>query len=229
MRLDPASIDHVYKHEVGSTTIVDRVDPAWLRPDSGIWVWVDLSSPTPDEAKLLSEVFHFHDLAIEDAHRRDTPSEDRILRRLPLPDPARHRLQGQRTRLQDAGSRFLPRRAVPRHLSRRHLALGRPRRVISAAATIASSAKAPQRSSIASSTPWSTTTGRRSTSWASRLDTLEKEVFSRPKSTLVKRILDFKRDISSLRRVIMPQRDAVARLARREFPQISEGVVVSLP
>ena len=57
----------VYKHEGGSTTIVDRVDPAWLRPDSGIWVWVDMSSPTPDEAKLLSEVFHFHDLAIEDA------------------------------------------------------------------------------------------------------------------------------------------------------------------
>ena len=59
---------------------------------------------------------------------------------------------------------------------------------------------------------------------AGRLDALEKEVFSRPKSTLVKRILDFKRDISSLRRVIMPQRDAVARLARREFPQISEAL-----
>ena len=62
-----------------------------------------------------------------------------------------------------------------------------------------------------------------------RLDTLEKEVFSRPKSTLVKRILDFKRDISSLRRVIMPQRDAVARLARREFSQISEGLSYQLP
>ena len=57
----------VYKHQAGSTTIADRVDPAWLQPDSGIWLWVDLSSPTPDEAKLLSEVFHFHDLAIEDA------------------------------------------------------------------------------------------------------------------------------------------------------------------
>ncbi len=57
-----------------------------------------------------------------------------------------------------------------------------------------------------------------------RLDMLEKEVFARPKSTLVKRILDFKRDVSSLRRVIMPERDAVGRLARREFSQISEGL-----
>jgi magnesium transporter len=55
-----------------------------------------------------------------------------------------------------------------------------------------------------------------------RLDALEKEVFQRPKETLVRRILDFKRDIASLRRVVMPQRDVVGRLARREFPQISE-------
>jgi magnesium transporter len=47
-------------------------------------------------------------------------------------------------------------------------------------------------------------------------------VFQRPRETLVKRILDFKRDVASLRRVVMPQRDAVGRLARREFPQISE-------
>jgi Mg2+ and Co2+ transporter CorA len=57
----------VYKHEHGSTQIVDRVDPAWLQPLSGIWVWVDLSAPTPDEARTLSDVFHFHELAVEDA------------------------------------------------------------------------------------------------------------------------------------------------------------------
>jgi magnesium transporter len=47
-------------------------------------------------------------------------------------------------------------------------------------------------------------------------------VFETAKPNLVKRILDFKRDIASLRRVVLPQRDAVARLARREFEQISE-------
>lgn len=57
-----------------------------------------------------------------------------------------------------------------------------------------------------------------------RLDQLEKEVFERPDPRLARRILDFKRDVSSLRRVIMPQRDVVSRLARREFGQISEGM-----
>jgi magnesium transporter len=57
-----------------------------------------------------------------------------------------------------------------------------------------------------------------------RLDSLEREVFQKPKHALVKRILDFKRDVASLRRVVLPERDAVGRLARREFPQISEAV-----
>ena len=70
------------------------VDPAWLRPGSGVLVWVVIDNPTAEEARILSDVFHFHELAIEDALERDPPSEDRVLRRLPLPDPARHRLPG---------------------------------------------------------------------------------------------------------------------------------------
>ena len=57
----------VYRSEQGSTQCVERVDPAWLKPGSGVWVWVDLSNPTPDEARILSDVFKFHDLSIEDA------------------------------------------------------------------------------------------------------------------------------------------------------------------
>jgi magnesium transporter len=47
-------------------------------------------------------------------------------------------------------------------------------------------------------------------------------VLERPKPQLARRILDLKRDVSSLRRVVNPQRDVVGRLARREFPFISE-------
>jgi magnesium transporter len=38
------------------------------------------------------------------------------------------------------------------------------------------------------------------------------------------RILAIKRDLASLRRVVIPQRDAVGRLARREFPLINDEV-----
>jgi magnesium transporter len=57
-----------------------------------------------------------------------------------------------------------------------------------------------------------------------RLDRLEKEIFQRPDRHLARRILDFKRDVASLRRVVLPQRDAVGRLARREFPVITEAL-----
>ena len=57
----------VYKHEHGSTRVVDKVDPSWLEPGSKVWVWVDLASPTPEEAQILTKVFHFHELSIEDA------------------------------------------------------------------------------------------------------------------------------------------------------------------
>ena len=57
-----------------------------------------------------------------------------------------------------------------------------------------------------------------------RLDAIEKEVFERPNPNLAREILDFKRDVASLRRVVQPQRDVVGRLARREFPFIDEQV-----
>jgi magnesium transporter len=57
-----------------------------------------------------------------------------------------------------------------------------------------------------------------------RLDQLEREVFSQPDIRLSRQILNFKRDVASLRRVVTPQRDVVGRLARREFPVISEAM-----
>lgn len=56
-----------------------------------------------------------------------------------------------------------------------------------------------------------------------RLEALEQRVFAmRPKKNPLRDILQLKSDIASLRRVTLPQRDAVSRLARREFPQIPE-------
>src|SRR6185295_15388203 len=55
-----------------------------------------------------------------------------------------------------------------------------------------------------------------------RLDEIETEVFESPKPDLVRRILNFKKDVASLRQVVLPQRDAVGRLARREFTLVNE-------
>src|SRR5439155_9836895 len=54
-----------------------------------------------------------------------------------------------------------------------------------------------------------------------RLDELEKEVFDDPRPVLIREILAEKRDVSSLRRIITPQRDVMGRLARRDFQEIN--------
>jgi magnesium transporter len=53
------------------------------------------------------------------------------------------------------------------------------------------------------------------------LDALEHQAFENPTPDLIRRILEKKRDVASLRRVVIPQRDVVGRLARREFVDIS--------
>jgi len=54
-----------------------------------------------------------------------------------------------------------------------------------------------------------------------RLDALEDEIFRTADPRLVRRILDEKRQVASLRRIVTPQRDVVARLARRDFVDVS--------
>jgi magnesium transporter len=54
-----------------------------------------------------------------------------------------------------------------------------------------------------------------------RLDDLEKRIFDAPNSKLVRQILDEKRQVAGLRRIVTPQRDVVARLARRDFVDVS--------
>ena len=49
-------------------------------------------------------------------------------------------------------------------------------------------------------------------------------MFENPDAGLIRVMLELKRDVASLRRVVLPQRDVVGRLARREFPEISEAV-----
>ena len=55
-----------------------------------------------------------------------------------------------------------------------------------------------------------------------RLDQIEERVLERPSNELTRQILSVKRDIAQMRRIVLPQRDAVGRLARREFDIIDQ-------
>ena len=55
-----------------------------------------------------------------------------------------------------------------------------------------------------------------------RLDEIEKQVIEDPAESLTADILAIKRDVTQLRRIVIPQRDVVGRLARREFDLINQ-------
>ena len=211
----------VYKHTGGSTQVVDRVDPAWLQPDSGIWLWVDLSSPTPEEAKVLSDVFHFHELAIEDAlaeiHQPKVESYGDYLYLI---------LHGIdfKARMHQFGTQEIDFFLGPQYLVTFHNGTSRSIKSVAEVCSRSDRVLGEGPSALLYRIVDTMVDNYRPEvdKLADRLDTLEKEVFQRPRQTLVKRILDFKRDVASLRRVVLPQRDAVSRLARREFAQISE-------
>ena len=211
----------IYKHEGGSTQLVERVDPAWLQPGSGVWVWVDLSQPTPEEGRILTDTFHFHQLAVEDAlmelhHPKIESYGDYLYLILHGID---FRASEHRFRTQDIdfflGAQFLVsvHPGVSRSIGKVGGACQRDARVLGEGPgmllyRIVDTMVDNYRPEVEQ--------------LSRRLDTLENQVFERPHPQLARRILNFKKDIASLRQVVLPQRDAVGRLARREFPLISE-------
>lgn len=188
-----------------------------------MWVWVDLSAPTPEEIRILPDVFQFHELAIEDAmtevhHPKVESYGDYLYIIL-------HGINFQESEhcfsTQDVdfflGEQFLvtvhpgiSRSLTQMHnvCARNHRALGEgPAALLHRIVDTMVDHYRPEIDSL-----------------NERLDMLEEEIFERPHNKLAREILDFKADVSSLRRVVIPQRDIVGRLARREFPLISEQV-----
>ena len=218
-----ASLVKVFKHEAGITTAVDTLDPAWLKPESGSLVWVVMDNPDPAEARILSDVFHFHELAIEDAlHAIHHPKIESyggylylILHGIDF--EARQHL----FKTKDVDFFLAPEYLVTVHhgqsrsvskveqvCERNHQLLGEGTAALlhRLVDTLVDNYR-PEIDKL-----------------EQRLDRLENEVFVKPNPKLARQILDFKRDVASLRQVVLPPRDAVGRLARRELPFISEAL-----
>ena len=211
----------IYKHEGGSTQVVDQVDPAWIEPGSGIAVWVDLDQPTAEESAVLRDVFHFHELAIEDAlselhHPKVESYGDYLYLILHGIDfkASEHRFT---TKDVDffLGAQYLVtvHPGVSRSIGKVGGVCSRDSRILGEGTgmllyRIVDTMVDNYRPEV--------------DKLSEKLDSLEEQVFERPNTQLARRILNFKKDISSLRQTVLPQRDVIARLARREFPLISE-------
>ena len=210
----------VLVHQDGRTTAADHVDPAWLQPGAAVRVWVDITTPTDADAHLLSDVFHIHPLAIEDAMSAvQFPKVERYGEMLYLVlhgIDARAREHRFTTRdvdfflgpnylvtVHDGASRSLSR--VSDLCSRHGGVLGEgPVALLHRIVDAMVDNYRPEVEAI-----------------ESRITRLEEQAFT-GRDDVVRPLLTLKRDLSTLRRIVIPQRDALGRLSRREFEMLSD-------
>ena len=213
----------IYVHQHGETTTAPRVEPAWLEPASEVTLWVDLAAPGPEDGRLLSDVFRFHPLSVEDAlsaihHPKIEPYPGYLYLILHGIDfEGRH--EGFATRdvdfflgrnylvtVHDGGSRSITRwkEVCDQH---EHLLAEGPAALLHRIVDTMVENYRPEIEAL-----------------EDQIDELEETAIFGRRPNLIRQILALKRDLASLRRVVLPQRDAVGRLARREFPQINDEI-----
>ena len=211
----------VFVFKDGVAREAKAVDSAWLQPGASEILWVDLETPTDDERKLLTDTFHFHELAVEDAiqetHHPKIEQYNGMLYLILHGIVAGKKHQGFLTNDVDffLGRNYLvtvhfhPSRSIDgeREVLRRHGALlgegscSLLHRLVDRMVDH----YMPEVDAL-----------------EDRLEVLEQQVFSPKRKDPLRKILGLKSDIASLRRVTLPQRDAVMRLSRREFAEIPE-------
>ncbi|HEY6894456.1 MAG TPA: magnesium transporter CorA family protein, partial [Rhodanobacteraceae bacterium] len=210
----------IYVHRNGQTEQATSIDRAWLNPASGALLWVDLAAPSIPESLILSDTFAFHPLSVEDAMSKlqypKIEAYDGYLYAI-LHGIAFHANQhgfvthdvdffigpNYLVTVHDGHSRSIA--DLRDHATKNPKILGEGavalfHRIVDAMVD----RYRPEVEKL-----------------EDRLDHLENEVFERPTPQLIRAILDEKHDVASLRRVVTPQRDVVARLARRDFVDIS--------
>jgi magnesium transporter len=184
-------------------------------------LWVDLAAPTPEEFRILSETFHFHPLAVEDAvadvpHPKIEPYDGYVYLILHGIDfrAAQHRFATHDTdfflgpnylvTVHDGQTRTI--KEMHETCQRNgHILSEGPVALMHRIIDLMVDHYRPEVDKL-----------------ESRLDTLEDCVFDQAGGNMVRDILTLKRDVNSLRRVVQPQRDVIGRLARREFAFISD-------
>ena len=210
----------VYVHENGQTRVVDRVDPAWLDAASQVTFWADMAGPGEEEFRVLADLFRFHPLAIDDARSTlQFPKVEVYPGYLYL---VLHGIDAE------VGSRHFSTRDVDFFLGRNYLvtvhdgrsrSIGRTRDVCGMHAHVLSEGPVSLLHRIIDTM----VDNYRPVSEAleDRVEALEGQAVA-GRTQMVNQVLKVKRELATMRRVLIPQRDAIGRLARREFPAISD-------
>jgi len=210
----------IFLNRNGQTEQVQSIDRAWLNRSSNTFLWVDLFGPSVIELLILSDTFAFHPLSVEDAraelHYPKIEAYDGYL--YAILHGIAFAADGRDFETQDVdffiGPNYLvtvhngPSRSIqdlqdnatrnPRVMNEGPVSLFH--RIVDAMVDH----YRPEVEKL-----------------EDRLDDLEAEAFDHPDQETIRRILHEKRRVAGLRRIVIPQRDVIARLARRDFVDIS--------
>jgi magnesium transporter len=218
----PSAIDMitVFAHRDGKTEQAARFDRAWLNPASGVHVWVDLAAPSIPEALILSDTFNFHKLSVEDAmSARQYPKAEAYDGYLYVILHGIHYQKGDHSfathdvdffvgphylvTVHDGDSATI--NELRDHATRNPKILSEgPVSLLHRIVDAMVDSYRPEVDKL-----------------EARIDNLEAKIFDKPDARLVRQILDQKRQVAGLRRIVTPQRDVVGRLARRDFVDVS--------
>jgi magnesium transporter len=210
----------LFVHRNGQTEQVTSIDRSWLNPASGATLWVDLAAPSIPESLVLSDTFGFHPLSVEDAMSKlQYPKVEAydgylyvILHGIES-KTAEHRFAthdvdffvgpNYLVTVHDGDSRSIA--DLRDHATRNPKVLSEgPVALLHRIVDTMVDHYRPEIDKL-----------------EDRLDGLEDEIFGTGDPRLVRQILDEKRQVASLRRIVTPQRDVVGRLARRDFVDVS--------
>jgi magnesium transporter len=210
----------IFVERSGVTDQAVKFDRAWLNPASGVHVWVDLAGPSIPESLILSDTFAFHRLSVEDAmSARQYPKAEAYDGYLYVILHGIHYQKGDHgfgthdvdffigpnylVTVHDGDSASI--NELKEHAIRNSKIVGEgPVSLLHRIVDAMVDSIRPEIDKL-----------------EERIDDLEKQIFDKPDPKLIRRILDQKRQVAALRRIVTPQRDVIARLARRDFVDVS--------
>jgi magnesium transporter len=200
--------------------VADRIEPEWLAPSATVTMWVDLAKPTEAELAQLGDVFHFHPLSIEDARSAmQFPKVEQYpgyLYAILHDIDVMHDSRGLATRDVDffIGHSALVTVHDGTSVPIRDLlgACGKYDRLLAEGPValfhrIVDAMVDDYRPSM--------------NALEERIDKLEQEAYE-GHDALVRRVMRLRNELGRTRRILVPQRDVIGRLTRREFPAISD-------
>lgn len=207
----------------GLTQLTAALDPAWLKPGSEVRVWADVAEPTADDAEVLRAVFNIHPLAVQDA--LEALQHPKIETYPGLLYVVMHGInfkpESDEFDTHDTDF-FLTREfLVTVHDGKRRsieqiCKLCLENEIVLREGTVALMHRIVDRM-VEHYRP-------EVDELEERLDQIEEAVIESPSNELMRQILAIKRDIAAMRRIVLPQRDVVGRLSRREFDIIDQEI-----